>query len=133
MPALALTGAVLVVAAGCGSQTDYANDPRPPSPLTVTGTVSAQRVSLSPMHVGAGPIQLTLANVAQNSLDVTVEPVDAPGPSASSGSINPGGTATISFDAKMGTYRVTTKGGGQAAVLTVGRPRPSAQNDVLLP
>ena len=123
----------LAAAAGCGQQTNYANDPRPPSPLTVTASINAQRVSISPTRVGAGPITLIVANAAATSVDVHVEPVGAPGPSAQSGPINPGGTTSISIDARSGNYRVSAKGAPQAATLRVGRPRPSAQNDVLLP
>lgn len=123
----------LAVAAGCGQQTNYANDPRPPSLLTVTASITAERVSISPKRVGAGPITLIVANAADDSLDVHVDPAHAAGPSAQSGPINPGGTTSISFDAKSGSYRVSAKGAARAAILTVGRPRPSAQNDVLLP
>ncbi len=125
----------LAAAAGCGQQTNYANDPRPPSPLIVTASINAQRVSISPTRVGAGPITLIVANATDTSLDVHVEPVGAgaAGPSAQSGPINPGGTTSISFEARSGNYRVSAKGAPQAATLRVGRPRPSAQNDVLLP
>lgn len=119
---------------GCGDGADYANDPRPPAPLVITASVSSKRVAIAPARVGAGPIRLTVANVSDDSLDVRVDPIDASGPSAQSGPINPGGTTILSFDAATGTYRVSAKGGGAKAVtLTVGRPRPSAQNDVLLP
>lgn len=123
----------LAAAAGCGQQTNYANDPRPPSPLTVPASITARRVSISPRRVGAGPITLIVANATDASVDVHVEPVGAPGPSAQSGPINPGGTTSISFDARSGNYRVSAKGAPQPATLRVGRPRPSAQNDVLLP
>ena len=125
----------LAAAAGRGQQTNYANDPRPPSPLTVTASINAQRVSISPTRVGAGPITLIVANATDTSLDVHVEPVGAgaAGPSAQSGPINPGGTTSISFEARSGHYRVSAKGAPEAATLRVGRPRPSAQNDVLLP
>lgn len=123
---------MLLAAAGCGQQTNYANDQRPPSPLTITASISPGRISISPSRVGAGPVTLTVANTADASSDVQVEPVGATGPSAQSGPVNPGGTTNISFDAKSGTYRVSAKGAGQTT-LTVGRARPSAQNDVLLP
>lgn len=124
---------MLLAAGGCGEQTNDANDPRPPSPLTVSAAINARGVSISPSRVGAGPITLLVANLADGSRDVRVEPIRAAGPSAQSGPINPGGTASISFDASSGAYRLSARGAARSATLTVGRPRPSAQNDVLLP
>ena len=96
--------------------------------------MNAQRVQLSPTRVGAGPIRLVVANTAERSLEVRVDPVDtAGGFSARSGPINPGGTTTIAFDARTGTYRVSANGARGAVRLQVGRPRPSAQDDVQLP
>jgi hypothetical protein len=124
-------GLTLLIA-GCGSQKNYANDPRPPSPIAITAAVFPHRISASPVRFGAGPITLTIANLSSKSLSVTLNSAgnnDAP---ARSGPINPQGTAVISVNVKPGSY--TLKSSGSASTtLKVGAKRPSAQDQVLLP
>lgn len=118
--------------ASCGQQQDYANDPRPPTVLSVDAAVTAKRIDLSPSRVGSGPLNLTIANLSSRSLDVTLESQDSGGRPDSSGPINPGGTAHITVDVTEGTYRVSAQGVG-STTLQVGPRRPSAQNDLQLP
>src|SRR3954451_10167258 len=54
---LGATAAALLVA-GCGSENDYANNPRPPSPITITASINDGRVEVSPERFGAGPVTL---------------------------------------------------------------------------
>jgi hypothetical protein len=120
--------------AGCGSGSNYANQPRPPSPVGVSAAVSAKRLAVSPDSLGGGPIVLTIANLTSRSLEVHIEPVDTAGPGARSGPINPQGTAQLSLDVSQGTYHLRATGGSSAtAQLHVGTQRPSAQNQLLLP
>jgi hypothetical protein len=51
-----LAVAAVVAIAGCGTSSDYKNDPRPPSPIVLTASIDDQRVSVSPQRFGAGPI-----------------------------------------------------------------------------
>jgi hypothetical protein len=123
-----------LLAAGCGSQTNYANDPRPPAPIAVSASVANGRVTVSPGHVGAGPIRFMVANLTKHSHDVIVDPVDASGAGARSGPVNPQGTAQVQLDVHQGTYRVRASDGGiTPSILQVGHKRQSAQNQLLQP
>ena len=58
----------------------------------------------------------------------------APGIEQQTGPISPGDTASLKANLRQGTYRVAVDGGGIAdAALDVGRPRPSAQDQLLQP
>ena len=59
---LLVIAAVLAVV-GCGSSSDYKNDPRPPSPIVLTGSVDDQRVSVSPQRFGAASQALQNLNL----------------------------------------------------------------------
>lgn len=132
-----LSAAVLI--AGCGSTDDYANDERPPAPLDVAVMVTNERVAVAPDRIGAGPVVLIVANESDRSRDLTLTPpagsssacIDA---DASSGPINPRGTARVALDLVEGDCIVSVRGRGvRPARLTVGRERTSAQADLLSP
>ena len=130
--------AVLVVAA-CGSNSaDYKNDPRPPSPIVITGYISDQRVSVSPRSLGAGPISLIVTNQTATAQRVTLESAGAtgsgPGIKQVTAPISPQDTATLKVDVKPGSYSVHVgEDAIRAARLKVGPQRASAQNDLLQP
>ena len=136
--ALLAVAAVLVVAA-CGSNSaDYKNDPRPPSPIVITGYISDQRVSVSPRSLGAGPISLIVTNQTGTAQRVTLESAGAagtgPGIKQVTAPISPQDTATLKVDVKPGRYSVHVGGDAiRAARLKVGPQRASAQNDLLQP
>ncbi|MCW2954026.1 MAG: hypothetical protein JWQ48_3196 [Conexibacter sp.] len=131
---------VATLIAGCGSSSDYQNKPRPPALANVTVNVTNARVSVSPSHIGAGPVVLIVSNVSSGSRDLTlVAPegsdsscVDA---SASSGPINPQGTARLPLELVEGDCIVSVRGERRTrpARLTVSRERESAQSDLLQP
>jgi hypothetical protein len=123
---------VTLLFAGCGSQKNYKNDPRPPAPVTLSAAVEAGSISLSPRKVGAGPVHLIVANLSRRSLEVTLNEVGGNDAASKSGPINPQGTAQISVELKPGAYRLTSSRSG-SATLRVGRQRRSAQDTVLLP
>jgi hypothetical protein len=128
--------AVLGVTA-CGSNTkDYANNPRPASPIVVTAAINGDAVALSPKKIGAGPISLIIANETQAAQQVTLESegLDKKGLKQETAPINPAETATLKADIAEGSYTVHVAGDGiKAARLQVGAKRPSAQNDLLQP
>ena len=138
---VAVLGAVGVAAlAGCGSEDDYENNPRPPAPINVTAYVSPERVSVSPASFGAGPIVVIVTNQSNSSQDVTFA-TDGPGGGGGGGSltqstglINPGDTGQIKLDVREGAYVVRT-GDEQIrpARVSVGPRRESAQNELLQP
>src|SRR4051794_34907898 len=103
--------AITLAAIGCGSDDDYANEPRPPSPITVTASISDQRVSVSPSPIGAGPVTLVVTNQTSESRDLVLESDDAAGSGKAgirqqTGPINPQGTASLKANLESGTYAV---------------------------
>jgi hypothetical protein len=135
---LGASAAALLVA-GCGSQNDYANNPRPPSPITITAAIVNGHVEVSPHRFGAGPITLVVTNQTGRSRDLVLE-TDTSGGSGRSGirqqtgPINPQGTASLKADLSQGRYTVRVRSGEiRPASLVVGHKRASAQNQLLQP
>jgi hypothetical protein len=137
--ACALVSALAVTACGGSGQT-YKNAQRPPTPIVISAAIDGHRVSVSPKRFGAGPITLVISNQSNATQQVTLETVDTaqstgPGETAvQTGPINPRETASVKAVVKPGTYELHTAGDNVAgARITVGRERPSAQNDLLQP
>jgi hypothetical protein len=133
-----LAGAI-VLALGCGDdENDTTAGERPPVPIIITASISTEHVSVSPRRFGAGPITLIVSNQTGASQRVTLESDDSPGTRPGvrqqTAPINPRDTARLEADVQPGRYRVAVEGGGiDAATVSVGTRRPSAQNQVLLP
>jgi len=133
-----LAVAAVVALAGCGSSSDYKNDPRPPAPIVITASIDNQRVSVSPRSFGAGPISLVVTNQTNTAQRITLESADkagsGPGLRQETAPISPRDTATLKADVTPGLYTVHVGGDGIAAArLQVGSQRASAQNDLLQP
>ena len=119
----------------CGDD-DFENEPRPPVPVQLTGVISAERLTVSPNKVGAGPVVITVSNQTEDSHTVTLE---GEGLRERVGPINPEGTAAIQKTLPPGRYSVAA--GSNAAVdeeirpatLVIGPPRKSASDELLLP
>jgi hypothetical protein len=133
----AVAFAVAAVAlAGCGGGKDFANKPRPPVTLELTGVITKQKVTISPHKVGAGPVVITVSNQSGRSRTLTL---DGNGIQESVGPINPLDTAKLQKTLKPGRYTVTA--GSEAATsrqikpatLVIGKERASASDKVLLP
>jgi hypothetical protein len=128
--------AAALALAACGTTTERRNEPRPPTRIVITGSISTDRVSISPRRFGAGPVSLVVANLTDTSQQVTLETADQAraGIRQQTAPINPRDTAELRADLSTGRYRVKVSGGGIAsATLRVGRQRRSAQNDLLQP
>jgi hypothetical protein len=131
--------ALAVVVAGCGStEADYKNEPRPPSPINVTASINADRVSVSPKRFGAGPIVVTVSNQTNSSQTVTFETDELAGEDggirAKTNAIGPSHTAVLQVDVRKGSYALATRDESiRAASIEVGTSRRSAQNDLLEP
>ena len=127
---------VALAAAGCGGGKDFANKPRPPEPLQLSGVITKQKVTISPNRVGAGPVVITVSNQTPQSRTLTL---DGNGIQEHVGPINPLDTATLQKTLKPGRYTVTagsavaTRHEVRPATLVIGKERPSASNKVLLP
>jgi hypothetical protein len=122
--------------AACGEE-DFANDPRPPVPVELTGVIQSKKVTLSPAKVGAGPVLLTISNQTDEEHSVVLS-----GGSRADAVVEgvvPTGTATIQRTLAPGTYEV--RAGSDVAVpkaiepatLKVGAERPSSSTDLSLP
>lgn len=128
--------AVTIVLAGCGGGKDFANDPRPPVPLQLTGVITPKKVTISPNRIGAGPVVITVSNQTSVSRTLTL---DGNGIQERVGPINPLDTAKLQKTLKPGRYTVTA--GSEAATaaairpakLVIGKERKSASDKVLLP
>ncbi|HEX2017278.1 MAG TPA: hypothetical protein VGN69_11330 [Solirubrobacteraceae bacterium] len=127
-----------LVLSACGTGQPYANNPRPPAPIVVTAAIVGDHVSLSPAQLGAGPIELVIANETDSSQQATLETDQINGRQAGlrqrTGPINPQDTASLKASLQPGTYSLHVEGSAiKAARLQVGALRASAQNQVLQP
>ncbi len=125
-------------AAGCGGGGDYANQPRPATPINVTAAISTKKISISPKTFGAGPIVLIVSNQTGAAQTVTLQTEelggDQPGLKQTTSPINPRGTATLKVDVREGTYEVSTGSRSVSpATVAVGAARKSAQDELLQP
>ena len=132
VPCLAVAAAAV---AGCGGGSSYKNEPRPPSPIVVTASISKNAVSVSPKKFGAGPITLIVTNQTGASQQLTVEVNNGQaGFKGRTGPINPRDTGQLKGNLAQGTYSVHVDGNSiRAAQLKVGKQRASAQNELLQP
>lgn len=138
MTAAGMACAALLGTAGCGSEDAHVNDPRPPSPLTISASITPSHITVSPKEVGAGPISLVIANITGSEQRVTLESSDAPGSgpgtTRSTRPIEPNGTAVLKTDVDEGSYAVRVESDEiSPAAFDVGPQRDSAQNDLGVP
>jgi hypothetical protein len=126
------------VLAGCGDEGgDYANKPRPASPINVTAAISDKEISISPKEFGAGPVVIIVSNQTGAEQRVTLQTEELggnqPGLKQSTDPIAPRGTGTLKADVREGSYALSTSDGPKAALLEVGPDRKSAQDELLEP
>ena len=121
--------------AGCGDE-DFENEPRAPVRVNLTGVIHEDEVTVSPSKVGAGPVEITIANQTDSERTITLEGesiVEREGPVA------PGSTATIQKTLEPGSYEVRAGSEKavteeiQPAVLEIGKRREASNNELLLP
>ena len=124
--------ALSLVAGGCGGDDQAHSKQRPPVPINVSVQIGAKRVTSSPNEFGAGPVTLLITNQSGASQTLTI---DGPRLSRSVGPIPPGDTATVKVTMGTGDFKISAEdsAGLSPATLTVGPPRASGQNDLLLP
>jgi hypothetical protein len=127
-------GVMALAAVGCGSSGTYKNLPRPPAPINVSAEIGRNGVSVSPNRFGAGPIDLTITNQTGRTQRLVLVTNEGAGLRAITAPIAPRDTADLKANLFSASYAVVVSGGGlRAAVLHVGRKRPSAQNQLLQP
>lgn len=139
--ALATSAALAGLALSACGDDDFENEPRPPSPVAITGVITPQQVDISPNRFGAGPIVLTISNQTPESHRVSLEGFADDGTEISevTGPINPRDTATIQQNLPEGDYEVGANSDGASPAeitpgqISVGPPRPSASDELELP
>jgi hypothetical protein len=129
---------VAVALSGCGGGgDDYANKPRPASPINVTAAISTKKISLSPKKFGAGPVVIIVSNQTGSEQTLTLQTDELggsqPGIKQSTDPIAPRGTGTLKADVREGTYALSASDGPSPTTLEVGPKRKSAQNELLQP
>ncbi|MGI9019795.1 MAG: hypothetical protein ACR2G3_03705 [Solirubrobacterales bacterium] len=132
--AAALAGGAALLIAGCGSDDDFANDPRPPAPILITAKVDDDKVVVSPSDFGAGLVTFAISNQSDDPVSLTlVGP--APEDNEISNEIPPGGVGEFKADVAEGDYEVNggERSGAKPAQLTIGPERPTSSDELLLP
>jgi hypothetical protein len=137
--ALLIAGAAIVLAAGCGE--DFANDPRPPASVSLSGVINDRGVTISPDRIGAGALQITISNQTKAPHTVTLEGEPPKGNRVQErvGPVNPLDTATIQKTLRPGSYQVRAGSAAatphelRPATLEVGRERHDSNSELLLP
>lgn len=132
---LAVAIAALSAAAGCGDE-DFANNPRPPVPVGLTGVIQPDKVTVSPAKVGAGQVTITISNQTPGPKSITLE---GGGTTETVGPVGPLDTAEITRTLQPGSYEV--RAGSERAVrraiapaiLDIGQERQNSSGDLLLP
>jgi hypothetical protein len=128
-----------LVAAGCGGGSDERqNLPRPAPPVTMTAAVQDDVVRISPRAVGAGQVTFIVSNQSGRPQKVTVETDELGGKQAGTTATSPvipaGSTGRVTLRVREGNYSVHVADNAiRAARLTVGPPRRSGQDQLLLP
>jgi hypothetical protein len=134
---LVLAAALSCGVAGCGGGSDYANKPRPATPINVTAAISTKKVSVSPKTFGAGPIVVVISNQTGTPQTLTLQTQELggskPGLKVSSDPIGPRDTGTMKVDVREGSYELSARGGVKAASVEVSKDRKSAQDELLEP
>ena len=132
-----MAAGAVVALAGCGGGEDYANEPRPASPINVTAAISDKEISISPKTFGAGPVVIIVSNQTGREQTVTLQTEELggsqPGLKQSTDPIAPRATATLKADVREGSYELSVRNGPSPASLEVGGDRKSAQDRLLQP
>jgi len=134
---LVLLALPIAALAACGGS-ERENRLRPPVPVTLTGAIREDALRVSPATVGAGTVVLVVSNQSKAPQTVTFETDELGGTRggnrASSSEIAPGSTGRLTITTRPGTYAVHTQDDAiRAARVKIGPPRPSGQDQLLLP
>jgi hypothetical protein len=154
---LVASGSLMLAATGCGSDSKFKNEARPPVPVALTGVITAKAVTVSPdvlpLAAKSGqvdaskdldtPISLIIANETDQAHSITLtgkstsgKPIEASVPP-----IGPSDTAEIQQTLPPGTYQI--KAGSEQAIaagseirpatLTIKPNRQTSSGDLTLP
>jgi hypothetical protein len=121
--------------AGCGDDGERTNGERPAATINVTAAIADGRIHVSPRRFGAGPIRLIVSNQTRSEQAVTLATGgNASGVTRTSTPIRPAGAGTLQMDVPEGDYELRTSDRAiEPIAVSVGAPRASAQDTLLLP
>ncbi|MEA2370470.1 MAG: hypothetical protein QOH12_864 [Solirubrobacteraceae bacterium] len=111
--------------AGCAG--DRSDPPRAPAtlPTVVATAITPGGVTISPDHLGAGPVALVITNMTAASQELAVHSSQAGSFHQETAPINPQDTAQLQAQLTPGSYTVSVRAPGlKSASLAVGR-RPT--------
>ncbi len=133
--ALACAGALAL--AGCGAD-ESADLPSRPPPITVSATISARAVTVSPARFAARTIELLISNQTSTSRQLVLRSARLTGGgerlAQTSGPINPGGTISLQASLGAGDYVASVRGSTiTPAAITVGPADSDPRDDLLAP
>jgi len=138
---LAVTALIVTACGSAGGQSPSVS--RPPNPVNLTVYVNDSHISVSPAHVGAGPITFIVTNQASQAEALAISKGGST--LASTAPINPQGTTQVSVNFRPGKYTIATGGQGKndaqrskqspirPASLHIGHERASSSNSLLQP
>ena len=135
---------IALIVSACGSAGGQSPSARrPPNPVNLTVYVNDSHVSVSPAHVGAGPITFIVTNQASQAESLAISRGGST--LASTAPINPQGTTQVSVNYAPGKYTIATGDQGASdaqrskqssirpASIHIGHERASSSNSVLQP
>ena len=130
--------ALVLVACGEEETADHQNKPRPPAPINVTAAIDNDRVRVSPVTFGSGPVVFIISNQSTAAQTVTFETDEIGGESGgisrSTREIAARSTGQLKVDPPEGTYSLSASSDSiRSAAIEVGERRESAQNELLQP
>jgi hypothetical protein len=128
VPILPPAAAVLVALALAGCGTDRTGPGRSgrPAPAIVATAITPDGVSLSPDHLGAGPVKLVITNMTDASQQVAVESTRTGSFHQETAPINPQDMAQLRAELGPGSYTVSVRSAGlKSASLAIG-PKPTS-------
>lgn len=138
---LAVTALIVTACGSAGGQSPSVA--RPPNPVNLTVYVNDSHISVSPAHVGAGPITFIVTNQASQAEALAISKGGST--LASTAPINPQGTTQVSVNFRPGKYTIATGSEGKndaqrskqspirPASLHIGHERASSSNSLLQP
>ena len=138
---LAVTALIVTACGSAGGQSPSVA--RPPNPVNLTVYVNDSHISVSPAHVGAGPITFIVTNQASQAEALAISKGGST--LASTAPINPQGTTQVSVNFRPGKYTIATGSQGKndaqrtrqssirPASLHIGHERASSSNSLLQP
>ena len=120
----------LVVFAGCATSDPYTNEPRPPATVTIGVLFDVRETALSPRTIGGGPAVFILTNHTGTAQLVTIEGDR----SLDKFKLGDRQTRKVKLNLTLGLYTIDAdQSPAQPATLTVGKQRPSAQDQLQMP